>query len=104
MIEGWYITATAVREFQAICGLTPVDDGEQFDRCAVELEKACETATLKKTEPHRRIYATKVTSRGLRERIEITVSLAEREEGDAWQVVRVRRKGGGHTKRGRSQA
>jgi hypothetical protein len=94
MIEGWYNTVAAILEFQEICGLNPVSDGDQFDRAAVELERACEEATLKKDEGHRQIYEAKILIRGKITRLEIYVSLAERDEGAAPQVVRVRKKGG----------
>lgn len=92
MIESWYITGAAVREYQAICGIPETDEGPLFDRCAVELERACETARLYKDEGPRQIWISKATIRGRRVRLELYVSLAHRPEGDAPQLVRVRRK------------
>lgn len=100
MIEHWYITVAATREWLYICGMSPLAKGETFDRAAKELDLICrESARLKKDEGHRQIYEAKTVIGGKIARLEIYVSLAKRPEGDAPQVVRVRRKGGSRSGR-----
>ena len=89
----WYISAASVRQYQTILGLAPVDDGPQFDRAAVTLERLCEQAKLARDEGHRAIYRVMTRINGRKTRLELTVSLSERDEGDLPQLVRVRDKG-----------
>lgn len=88
----WYITVAVVREFLGICGLDRNDDGAVFDRAAKALQEACRDATLKKDEGHRQIWLTKIEISGKMHRLELTVSTADRPEGEAPQLVRVRDK------------
>lgn len=95
MIHHWYITVAAVREYLAICGENPRDDGDTFDRAAKDLAEICEHARLVKTEPHRETYRVSVTddATGATKRLELTVSTMPRPEGPLPQLVRVRDKG-----------
>jgi len=100
MIQGWYVTVQAVREYMAIAGLPAQDEGPLFARAAAELERACDEARLKKAAKEKNrmaaIYEVKVTIRGRRVRLELYVAEQPRPEGDQPQLVRVREKGGGH--------
>jgi hypothetical protein len=98
MVEGWYISAAAVKEFMQICGLPAQEEGPSFDRAAVELEKACDEARLVKAagEANRNaaIYRTTAVIRGRKWQLDIYVAEQPRAEGDHSQVVRVRVKRG----------
>jgi hypothetical protein len=98
MIEHWYITVAACLDWQRICGIDPPqDDGPVFDRAAKELDELCQS--LDRERHYKKLssgdteeWVAKTTIRGKRVRVEIYVRTSPREEGDAPQVVRVRRK------------
>lgn len=83
----WYITAKCVREFQDIIGIN------SFDDAAKRLDKLTQDARFTKDEGHRAIYRVNTPVNGRSLRLEFTVSLALRDEGDLPQLVRVRNKG-----------
>lgn len=89
----WYISVAAVREYMPMAGYDPRDDGDQFRLAERELADVCNEARLSKSEPGREIYRVNVTLRGYRKRLELTVALSDRAEGDKAQLVRVRDKG-----------
>jgi hypothetical protein len=101
----WYITATAVKEYQEIAGLPIESDGQSFDRAERELAEICDDATLAKAagEANRNaaIYKAKTTVRGKIARLELYVAEYPRPEGPLAQLVRVRFKGGARTGRRR---
>lgn len=99
-----YITVRAVKEWMAIVGSSPADDGQDFDDAALELEalladsrvvaagpNARETGPTAGALVERRITKTQID--GKMHRIELYVSYAKRPEGDLPQLVRVRDKG-----------
>ena len=96
----WYITVAAVHDYQRIRGLPPDDDGPGFDEPAKELSALAEQAKLVKDEGHRAIYRLRTPINGRMTRLEFTVSLTLRAEGDLPQLVRVRDKDGGRQRRG----
>ncbi len=100
MIEHWYITAAAVREFQIICGMPIANDGHLFDGPAKRLDMICRDAEYKRTtNSGTEIWQGKTPIRGKMERLELYVSRIKRSEGDAPQLVRVRLKQRGGKKR-----
>lgn len=91
----WYVTAAAVREF---LGHGFMDDTpDNFETAETQLMSICENqARLAKDEGHRQIWRTasiRFLNRKAATRLELTVSLAERSEGQLPQLVRVRPKG-----------
>ena len=95
MIEGWYVSAAAVKQFMAICGLPAQEEGRVFDRAARQLERACESARKTSERGPWQTWIAKATIRGRVERLELIVSTARRPEGPEPQLVEVRHKGRG---------
>lgn len=93
----WYLTGAAVREYMAIVGLPPVDDGPPFQRAELEIGALCHDARLTRDEGHRKIYRVKTLIGGLVARLELYVATAQRSEGPLEQLVRVRDCGGSRT-------
>jgi len=92
----WYISAAAVKQYMAIMGYAPDDDGPGFDRAAKELESLASEARLAKDVgpgQHSQQWRVKTTVRGKRTRLELVVSLGERLEGELPQLIAVRNKG-----------
>lgn len=89
----WYITVAAVTEYQRIAGLPVTREGDEFGAARMALSALCEQARLVRDEGHRAIYRLTADVGGRRRRLELTVSLAFRDEGDLPQLVRVRDKG-----------
>lgn len=90
----WYISVSAVKDFQRIVGLPQESDGPLFDRAAVELEEVAATAKLKSERGQWQTWQAKMTIRGKVARIELIVSTQKRDEGPLPQLVEVRYKGG----------
>ncbi len=87
----WYVTATAVREFMRIARLADTD--ANFEKAEEELMCICEQEVrLRKDEGHRQIWQTKkIEFFGVTVyRLELTVSMQLRDEGNLPQLVRVR--------------
>ena len=92
----WYISATAVRQYMAICGYQGSTDGPVFDAAAIELEDLCAQSRLAvDVGPGQRcqLWRVKATVRGRRTRLELSVSLEHRQEGPLPQLINVRNKG-----------
>lgn len=102
MIEGWYLSAAAVKQFMAICRLPAQEEGPSFDRAAVALERACDRARKKSQRGLWERWETKVKIAGKIARLELIVSLARRPEGPEPQLVEVRYKGGSRSGRPRN--
>lgn len=98
MIEHWYITVAAVKQWQQICGIPQADDGPLFDRAAKELDAVCQEARLVRAagESSRdaALYRATAVIRGRRYLLDLYVAEGPRPEGDAPQLVRVRVKRG----------
>ena len=93
-----YITAAAVRQYMAIQGYEGSSHGPVFDLAAIELENLCESA--KPSGSVRKVlnYRVAATIRGVRSRLELTVSTETKKEGDMPQLIGVRERGrGGYT-------
>lgn len=98
MIGHWYITVAACLQWQEICGIDPPQaEGRLFDHSARELDELCQS--LDRDQHYKSTsrsgterWVAKTTIRGRRVRLEIYVRPQARAEGDAPQVVRVRRK------------
>lgn len=92
----WYISATAVRQWQVIAGYPLDTEGESFFRAEAELAEFAEQAKLAKdVTPGGKVqqWRVKATVRGKRTRLEFGVSIEQREEGDLPQLIHVRNKG-----------
>lgn len=92
----WYISAAAVKQYMAIMGHPPDDDGPGFDRAAKELDALTQEARLAKDigpGQQSQLWRVKATVRGRRSRLELIVSLSARREGDLPQLIAVRNKG-----------
>lgn len=92
----WYISAAAVKQYMAIQGYPPDDDGPGFDRAAKELEGLTAEARLAKDiapGQQSQLWRVKATVRGKRTRLELVVSVERRAEGPLPQLVAVRNKG-----------
>ena len=92
----WYISATAVKQYMAICGYEGSPDGPIFDRAAIELEDLCEQAKLARDigpGQQSQLWRVKATVRGKRTRLELVVSVEQRKEGPLPQLIAVRNKG-----------
>jgi hypothetical protein len=92
----WYITATAVQQWQQIAGYPLQTDGPSFDRAERELADLAEEARLAvDVGPNQQcqLWRVKATVRGKRTRLEFSVSLSQRSEGDLPQLINVRNKG-----------
>lgn len=87
MTYRWFLTPTSVREFGVIVGES------DFERARERLGSLCETAKLATSEAHREIWRAGLIIRGKKTRIELTVALSDRAEGEKAQLVRVRNKG-----------
>ena len=94
----WYISAKAVREYMAIAGMHPADDGPDFDRAEEALGKTSLEARLcKSTESGTEIWLARVPlpragGRGGTTRLDLYVRPSPRGEGSKPQLVRVRAK------------
>lgn len=94
MIESWYISGTAVRQFMGLCYLPDQEEGPIFDRCAVELERLCEDAhkhdekIIGGVSRERWRVNASLGNRG-KVRLELIVDPRPREEGDAPQLIAV---------------
>lgn len=98
----WYISATAVKQYMAICGYEGSADGPIFDAAAIELERLCEQIyEARSGQPNvdigpgqqSQIWRGKATVRGQRTRLELVVSVEQRKEGPLPQLIAVRNKG-----------
>lgn len=94
----WYMSAAAMRQFMSIAGYTDDDGGPQWGAAEQELGAICESARL--TEQTSRSGATiwrtgrvHVGPSRRKVRLELTVSNADRHEGDLPQLIRVRDRG-----------
>lgn len=93
----WYLTVAAVCEYQRIAGYPVERDGQWFDRAEQELAAIAEQARLVEDadmSPGRELYRVRAVIRGIRRRLELTVSIDPRPEGPLPQLVRVRDKDG----------
>ena len=89
----WYISAAAVREYQAIAGYPREDDGPSWDRAERELADLADAARLAQDDGVQQVWRVGATVRGKRTRLELTVKTTPRPEGPLPQLVRVRDKG-----------
>lgn len=92
----WYISATAVKQYMAICGYEGSPDGPIFDRAAIELERLCDESRLAvDIGPGQvsQLWRVKATVRSKRTRLELVVSVEHRKEGPLPQLIAVRNKG-----------
>lgn len=92
----WYISAAAVKQYMAIQGYEGSPDGPVFDAAAIELEKLCDESRLAKDIGHgqqSQLWRAKATVRGKRTRLELVVSVEQRQEGPLPQLIAVRNKG-----------
>jgi len=92
----WYISAAAVKRWQAIAGYPIESDGESFDRAERELADLVNSARLSKDigpGQQSQIWIVKATVRGKRTRLEFAVSTDRRQEGDLPQLINIRNKG-----------
>lgn len=92
----WYISAAAVKQYMAIQGYQPDDDGPGFDHAAKELESLAAESRLAKdidNKSRTQQWRVKATVRGRRTRLELIVSVEQRKEGPLPQLIAVRNKG-----------
>ena len=92
----WYISAAAIRDYQAIAGYTLASDGESFDRAEFELAELAEQARLARDisdTQQTQLWRVKATIRDRRTRLEFAVNPFPRAEGDLPQLIAVRNKG-----------
>lgn len=92
----WYISATAVKQWQAIAGYPAESDGPSFDRAERELATLADESRLAVDVgpgQQSQLWRVKATVRGKRTRLEFAVSLQRRQEGDLPQLINVRNKG-----------
>jgi hypothetical protein len=96
MIEHWYITVAAVRQWMEICRIPPQDDGPLFDGAACTLDQLCQEARMVKaadeTDTGAALYRATTRIRGRSAQIDLYVTEQPRPEGNHPQLVRVRLK------------
>ena len=93
----WYLSIKAVEQYMQVMGLTGEleDDNPDFIRAQEALGELSVTARLvpgANTIKDAELYRANVVIRGRKERLELTVTNAPREEGNLPQLVRVRKK------------
>lgn len=95
----WYLSVAAVREYAALAGLPLDDGGPLWTAAEQELAGHCDAAreTEGSTHSGAKIWRTGNRQGGGRNlgRIELTVSVSRRAEGDLPQLLRVRLKSKG---------
>lgn len=91
----FYISATAVRQYMAICGYEGSTDGPVFDSAAIELEKLVENSRQVDVGPSQQcqLWRVRAIVRGKNTRLEFSVSTEHRPEGSLPQLINVRNKG-----------
>ncbi len=88
----WFVTAAAVEDYMAICG-EDIDDGPAFHRAAARLRALCADAVFKRAYGDRgrfESWRVKTVVGGRVVRLDLAVSLSERREGYADQLVGVK--------------
>jgi hypothetical protein len=87
----WFVTSAAVIDYMRICGEDP-EDGPAFNRAAARLRALCRRAEFKREYAGGRFesWRAKGECRGKMRRLDLAVSLEQRAEGHADQLVAVK--------------
>lgn len=87
----WFVTAAAVEDYMRICGEN-IDDPQAFHAAAIRLRSLLPQAVYKRTYAGGRFesWRIKVEIGGKMRRLDLSISLAQRSEGHADQLVAVR--------------
>lgn len=86
----WFVTAAAVEDYMEICGEN-IDDAPAFHRAAGRLRNLCRLSKFKREYAGGRFESWQVNDRytGRKIRLNLSVSLSQRAEGHADQLVSV---------------